>query len=153
MPTGQVTVPAVSKVLLSAILNVGGNVDLTVRRIRGLLTVGSDQVVATELQVGAFGIGIFSVTALNAGIASLPDPVTDVESDIWMAYIHIGQQMRFADATGMRPHWTTHYELDTKAMRKVPAGYGIGYIVANSHATHGFSVTLGARSLQSETGA
>ncbi len=151
MPTTAVAVAANNKVLLQSVLNTGDE-DLTLRRVRGLLTVQTDQVAASELMVGAFGIGVFTATALAAGIASLPDPVTDVTSDLWATYVHVGQQLIVGTNVGLEPHWATQYEFDSKAMRKIAVGYGLGFIIANASATTGFQVSLSFRTLFSETG-
>ena len=150
MPAAQTAVPAASKVLIASFTNVGDQ-DLTVRRIRGLLTVASDQQAATELQLGAFGALVVTDAAVAVGITSIPDPVTEVADDMWMLYVHIGQQVRFGTAVGLEPHWVTQYVLDSKAMRKTPAGYSLAFVIANAAST-GFNATLGVRILSSITG-
>ncbi len=151
MPTTITPVSANSKVLLFSFATLGDE-EITVRRVRGLLQVQSDQTAASELQLGAMGAGIFSTNAIAAGIASLPDPVTDVSDDIWSVYAHIGQTMQFVSAVGIEPHFSTLYEIDSKAMRRIPEGYAIAFIVANAHPTAGFQVSLGVRLLLSVTG-
>ena len=149
-PAAQTAVPAASKVIVASFTN-SGDQDLTVRRIRGLLTVASDQQVATELQLGAFGATVVTDAATAVGATAVPDPVTEVADDMWMLYVHIGQQMRFASAVGLEPNWVTQYVLDSKAMRKTPAGYSLIFVIANSAST-GFNATLGVRFLSSITG-
>ncbi len=151
VPTASSVVPANNKLLLASFLP-QDDLEVTVRRIRGRLMVGSDQVAASEDQLGALGAGIFSATAITAGVASLPDPVTDVGSDVWQLYVHIGQNVQFLTAAGIRPDFLWAYEFDSKAMRRIPEGYGIAFVVANASATHGMRVSMGMRLLSSLTG-
>jgi hypothetical protein len=151
VPASPTGVPAASKVLLASFVNVGDQ-ELTIRRLRGLLAVHSDQNAATEYQVGALGIGIFNDTAIAAGIASLPDSVTDVDDDVWFSFTHIGQQIKVATAVGIDAQGVVQYDVDSKAMRKVPAGRSVAVIVANAHAVSAFNVTFGVRFLSSITG-
>jgi hypothetical protein len=146
-----VVVAPATKVLLATFLN-DADSEVTIRRMRGLLTVQSDQVAAGEQQLGALGAGVFTATALVAGVASLPDPVTDVSDDSWMMFEHIGQQIVVGTNVGVEPSFATQYVIDSKAMRKLPVGYGIGFVIANSSAGNGMSVTLGVRLLSSLTG-
>ncbi len=151
VPTVLTNVVANSKVLLLSFTN-SDDEDLTLRRVRGLLQVQSDQVAASEIQVGALGGGIFSSAAITAGVASLPDPVMDVSDDIWSVYTHIGQTLQFISAVGIRPDFSTLYEVDSKAMRKMPDGYSFAFVVANDSAVGAFQVSLGVRLLFSFTG-
>ncbi len=151
VPAVQTAVPAASKVLLLSFTNAGDS-ELTIRRMRGLLTVGSDQIAGSELQLGAFGALITTDTAIAAGVASLPDPVTDVSDDIWMMYEHFGDNMQVFTAVGIEPHFVSQYVIDSKAMRRVPEGRALAFVVANSHATHGINVSFGVRFLSSLTG-
>ncbi len=151
IPASTTDIPAASKVLLATFVPSGPEGE-TLRRIRGLLTVQSDQSAATEFQVGALGCAVFTDTAIAAGVASLPDPVTDVEDEMWVLFTHIGQQFLFSSGVGKNPDMATQYVLDSKAMRKVPVGYSLGFVIANASATHGMRVSLGVRILGSLTG-
>ncbi len=151
VPTGSVAVPAASKLLVASFTNAGDQ-ELTIRRTRGLVATHTDRSVASEIQLGAFGIGVFTNTAIAAGIASLPDPVTDVEDEIWFVYGHISSQFKFGSDIAFDAQNATLWEFDSKAMRKVPQGYAIAFIIANSHATTGFNATVAFRFLSSVTG-
>ena len=151
VPSAQVNVPASSKVLIGTVANLEDE-EVTIRRIRGLLTVASDQIAASELQLGALGALVATNTSIAAGVASLPDPFTDVEEDIWMLYTHIAGSVQVASAVGVEPQFLTHYVLDAKSMRKLPSGRALAFVIANSHATFGYAATLGVRVLGSLTG-
>jgi hypothetical protein len=69
-----------------------------------------------------------------------------------MSYTHIGQQFLVGTAVGLEPNFATQYMIDSRAMRKVPVGYGMGVIVANSSAVNAFNITLGFRFISSVTG-
>jgi len=59
---------------------------VTVARVRGLLTVMSDQVAATERPFGAVGLCIVSDEAAAVGVTAIPRPYGDAESDFWFTH-------------------------------------------------------------------
>ena len=94
-------------------------------RIRGeflaFLSLATD---ALDGFSGAVGIGIATVTAITAGVASVPTPITEAESDNWLWH-------RFFALKAGGPFITTadpggnlstqlRIEIDSKAMRKNP---------------------------------
>jgi len=87
----DVVLPAASKVLLETVVLSNPGINETVRRTRGGVFVSSDQGAAVELQTGAFGAIIVSDTAVAAGVASLPDPVTDASDDGWFVWVPFTQ--------------------------------------------------------------
>ena len=73
---------------------------------------------------GAFGIGLASAPAITAGIASLPTPITESDSDNWVYHQffqlfapHTIDGTASTD-TADGPSWI-RFEIDSKAMRKV----------------------------------
>ena len=94
--TGLFTLPAGAKALLSifSLNNVG--IGETVRRTHVDLFVESDQVGAVEDIIGAFGMMIASDTALAAGAASIPGPVTDSSDDGWFVWLPFVDEMVIA---------------------------------------------------------
>ena len=57
----------------------------TVARIRGELMIMQSQATASlDGMRGAFGIGLASLPAFNAGIGSLPTPLTEQDDDNWL---------------------------------------------------------------------
>jgi len=137
--TAPVAVAASSAVLLE--VAVPFDVGETVIRIRGLVSVRSDQVVASENMLGAFGIGIVTEQAATAGIASIPHPVTDGGWDGWMWHTYFADRFTFLDSSGFSDGVSPrHYVIDSKAMRKVDGNERLVVVVENSTAT-GINVT------------
>jgi len=98
------------------ISTVGG---ITVVRIRGLFDcqlVSSTS--AGDGYFGAVGIGLVSDSAFQAGIGSVPTPITDQEWDGWLWYNFLSVHESSPDDAGSG---ASHYraEIDTKAMRKI----------------------------------
>ncbi len=92
----------------------------TIVRTRGMLLVNSDQTVATERQLGAFGMAIVSDQAVAIGITAIPTPITDRDSDLWFLYEPFARMQNVADATGVSAY--SPQVFDSKAMRKVEDG-------------------------------
>ncbi len=142
--TTYITIPASSKVLLGSLsaaalaLSVPG----TLVRVRGSISVGSDQGAALEEQIGAVGLGIVQETARVAGVASLPDPVTEADAELWNTIIGFNQKALNSDGTS-----TKTYPFESKAMRKVEDAEALVVVGVNNHATHGLVVALYARFL------
>ena len=90
---------------------------------------------------GAFGIGFASTAAIQAGIASLPTPVTEFDSDNWIfhRFYHLIAPHVIdggvSNDTGYGPAWL-RVEIDSKAMRKVPDD-DVGLYMAWEHTLSG----------------
>ncbi len=93
--------------------------------------MGSDQLAASEFPVGALGAGTFTNIAIAAGVASLPDPITEIDDDVWFLFQGLASGFEFGDATGFSSPAGVGFEIDSKAMRKLPDGRSIGFIAAN----------------------
>jgi len=119
----------------------------TIIRQRGLLSVASDQIAATEVQIGALGTTIVTLRASAAGVASLPRPQSDPFAD-WMLLQPFSQVLRFASAVGFESQMVTQYVLDSKAMRKVesPVEQALTILIENVGST-GIEVNLHLRFL------
>ena len=94
--------------------------ELTVMRTRGLLeyfligTGGADG----DGFVGAMGIGKCTRAAFDAGIASVPTPITEMSWDGWLFHQFIGAHT--PDITfGGSPGVYARLDVDSKAMRKL----------------------------------
>jgi len=121
------------------ISTVGG---ITIVRIRGLAEVCLISSTSPgDGFFGALGIGIASSAAFDAGIASLPTPITDAEYDGWLWFNFFSVHESSADEAGSG---CSHYsaEIDTKAMRKIDGDIRIyaavevveiGTAIANLH--------------------
>ena len=143
----RVTVPASSKLLLAFFTaNVAG-LEETVLRTRARVFVGSDQGAAVEEQLGAFGIIVVTELARIAGVASIPGPATDGGNDGWFVHQMIVQTS--AATTASPTGW--FYDIDSKAMRKVPEGYNLAVVVENIGDTNPMIVDFGVRILSKVT--
>ncbi len=139
-----VTVPASTALLLASFTPSPSFME-TVRRTHISLLFSSDQNVASENVVGAIGAGVFTDHAIAIGAASLPDPVTDVGDDIWFMFQGLHSRFSFSAGGGIAETAGSLYEIDSKAMRKVPNGKSVAIIIANASATAGAVVQLTTR--------
>jgi len=98
---------------------------------------------------GAFGIGVASLAAVTAGVASIPTPITEADNDNWLYHrffsviaadaIAVSGAASEALQGGMQ---AVRFEVDSKAMRKVPVGtalYGIVEVVLSGTAAAQFA--------------
>ena len=149
IPVGGTVVPAASKLVVGTFTSatLATLVPATVIRVRGMMNVYSDQVAATEHQVGAMGFGFVNEVAATLGITGLPGPSTDALWDGWFVHQFITQRFHFADNTGLLPYMGTQYVIDSKAMRKFESDEALVVVVENTSLTQGFEVQLGCRIL------
>ncbi len=100
---------------------------LTVVRIRGYalvyLTVATS---ALDGFNGALGIGIASLAAVTAGIASVPTPITEAEAESWLWHEFFAVKGSAAFAAGAAPigssvQLATRIVIDSRGMRKLPS--------------------------------
>ena len=127
-------------------------IDETVLRSVGGIAVRSDQLAADEFQEGAFGMIVVSDIAAAAGIASIPDPVSDIDDDGWFVYVPFQQAFTFSSAAGFDARGATWYPFDSRAKRKVEDGSTIAVVVANANSATGLQIGLGFRMLSMVTG-
>ena len=119
----------------------------TVRRIRGTFLIVSDQTAVSESQNGAIGAAVVGDLAVTAGVASIKDPVSDVEDESWLWY-HSFNTLNDVDARGRSAFQGV---IDSKGQRKVEQGDSLVFVVGNANAVFGFQVALSLRVLTSET--
>jgi len=143
--TGLTAIPAASKVLITA-FEPTFTASETVRRIRGTAYVISDQDTLDEGFHGAIGAAVVGDLAVAAGVASIKDPVTDVNDESWLWYQSFSG---FADNT-RRAAGASLLMIDSRGQRKVEGGNSLVFVVANASATTGFSIALSLRILTSE---
>ena len=137
----NVNVPAASKVLLATIVPSNTGVDETILRSVGRCFVQSDAT-ATEQQIGALGLIRVTDRAVAAGIASIPDPITDGGDD-WLLYVPIVQTNEVLDGTATQAVNGVGYDFDSKAKRILDGdGVAFALVVANAHATFAFDIAL-----------
>ena len=90
----------------------------TILRTHIELMYGSDQAVATEEPFGRWGMIVVKETASAIGVTAVPAPGQEVNAD-WFIYRPVSNQFNFASAVGFDANGMTHYDIDSKAMRKV----------------------------------
>ena len=141
------TVSANTKVLLGNFVPTNPGIDVTVLRTVGSISIRSDNFAASELQMGAFGLIMVTDIALAAGIASIPDPVSNPDDD-WFVYQGFQNSTLFSDATGIVTQSAISYAFDSKAKRIVSGdGIAIAIVVANAQASHGLEAAVNLRIL------
>ena len=121
----------------------------TVVRSRFILTVWSDQVAASEIVEGVFGVIVVKNTAVLIGATAVPDPFVEFADD-WYVYNPFQQQATRAveNASGTFTEVSqTQMVIDSKAMRKVDTGEDLAFMVRNSSATAGLVITVTGRFL------
>ncbi len=136
------TTVAASSVIYDSFFDAGelARRPFTIVRVRGGLYVQSDQVAATEFQVGSLGMSVVSDEASAVGITAVPLPSTDVESDkffLWMPFatsVHVGG----ADGN-LRGQW---FPFDSRAMRKVEEGEQLAVVLENQAASEGLQYLI-----------
>jgi len=120
----------------------------TIVRTHLFLGIQSDQTAATENQLAAFGMAVVSDQATAAGVASIPTPDTNVDSEFWFVHQYLGAAFVVASAIGESPDALQWMRVDSKAMRKVDRDEDI--VVVGEFATglsDGFSLTVAGRML------
>ena len=116
----------------------------TITRVVGLLSIQSDQNAAVELVFGALGFAVVSEEALTAGFASVPNPVSNPDSDLWHVYQSFAAEGSSSTNVG-RP--IMHFPFDSRAQRKVADGQDCVAVIANSSAADGLTYVLNYRML------
>ena len=132
--------------VLAFTLTVSAGIPETLRRTRGLIGWKSDQSAASETPIGAFGMCVVSADAAAAGVASVPGPFSDDDSDLWVVHQFVGVNITFADATGFASI-ASWYEVDSKAMRTVTEDERLVGVWENGHASQASQFWHGIRVL------
>ena len=146
---GNVSVPALTKVLL-ATATPDFDSGETVRRMRGTFIVSA--ATAGLFYHGAVGAFIANDRAVIAGVASLLDPVTDVQDDAWLWYHSFhGGALTVGEPGSAGTNAAQVFEIDSKAMRRMARGFTLVFVVGNSSAASGFQIALSVRVLGSES--
>jgi len=96
----------------------------TIIRTHMEFLLSSDQAIASEIQVAAWGACVVSDQAVAAGVGSVPTPDTDAGSDFWFAHKWMMNKHEFRTGVGAGRIGTS-FSLDSKAMRKVDEGEDI----------------------------
>jgi len=120
--------------------------DRTVVRTRGVLSIKSDQLAATEEIIGAFGMCVVSDTAAGTGISAIPGPMSTPNWDGWFVFEPFAFSMVIGDATGFA-NLGKEIVLDNKAMRKVKEGDTIVVVVESGTNGDGMRALANIRQL------
>ena len=123
----------------------------TVRRVRGMIGVESDQIAASEVQLGAFGLCVVSDPAFAAGAASIPGPITDIDSNLWFVYQPFLRSLKFSTAASYVADFMGEYVIDGKAQRKVTEEETVAVMVENASASTAFKLHMNIRAFFTET--
>ena len=107
----------------------------------------SDQVIATESFVGAVGQCVVSESAAAAGVVSIPTPITELDSDLWMLHRFLIGGFTFADATGFASVDGYRTSIDSKAMRKVNNDEQLALVVQGDSLGDGVTIIMAGRLL------
>ncbi len=148
-PVGETAVAASTKVLLILVpsTTLGTIAPATIVRTRGIFAIRSDAPGVTELQVGAFGIGLVNDVAGALGVTALPGPSTDALWGGWFVHQFITQANQVNTAIGADARGVYQYEIDSKAMRKFESDEALVIMVENTSGSFAFTITAGIRFL------
>ena len=119
----------------------------TIVRTRGVIWVKSDQESAEENPFGAMGIAIVSDQAAAAGVASVPTPITEIDSDLWMVYVPWATSVWDTGGAALTAVNGFAYEFDSKAMRKISADETVVVVVENASSANGVKFAINFRML------
>ena len=132
------TVAPVTKILVTSLVLSNPGIRETILRTRGLMGVLSDQSLAPEDQVGAWGIVRVTDIALAAGAAFISGPITERNDDGWLIWQPF---MASRNATTLE---MTTFPFDSKAMRIIEEGFALAVMVENASPDFGFDFALAA---------
>jgi len=139
------TIAAGTNVLL-AFFSAAGLVNVprsTLIRVRGVVSVRSDQSIGVEAPMGAFGIALANENARVAGAASLLGPITDSSADEWQTW----QGLFPPGLVTTNMSDVREYMIDSKGQRKLSDLESIVVMVENASATIGMEIAVQLRFL------
>ena len=142
------TLPAASKII-AVLIPAATLLDLipfTITRTVGLVHVESDQIAATERQLGAFGMGIVNDQAGAVGATAIPGPGTDCGWSGWFVHQFFAESLLFFSGIAASK-FGGNYAFDSRAQRKITAEEDIVFMIENSHATFGLAFGVSLRML------
>ncbi len=123
------TLPASSAVLAGTFVLSNPGIGETIIRTVGVLSVASDQTAALEPQFGSLGMVVVTDAAGAAGIASIPDPVTEEDDDGWFLFVPFLQQLE-----GVTGPSSMLYSFDSRGKRRIEEGFQVAVVIANAAA-------------------
>jgi len=151
--SAYVNIPAASKVLITRFTaaQMAAVAPGTIVRVRGMLSIKSDQVAAREEFQGAVGLGFVNETAGALGVTGIPGPcgggAGEVLYDGWLYHQFFQQMFELGTAVGFDSQGSTNYVIDSKAMRKFDGDVSLVFIAQNINAANGFDLSAQFRIL------
>ena len=136
-------IPVSSKVLVASFTLASAVSGRTIRRTRGEAFISAT---GPGAGLGAMGMIMVSLTALAAGAASIPGPVTDASHDGWFVW-----QSLIRDRPAATQQESDPFTFDSKAMRKMEEGYAAVMMVENASAALAFRFAFGVAVLSTIT--
>ena len=116
----------------------------TVVRVRGQVSIKPTTYAADITIVGAWGMGIVSEEAFNAGVASIPEPFSDADWGGWFVWRNFSFHFEVIDNTGVfLASWD--FEVDSKAMRKIGVNEVLVHVAESNLGA--YSIAEGVRTL------
>jgi len=133
--------------LMSTLVLSNPNIDETLIRVVGMISVKTDQSIATENQEGAFGMILANDPAIAAGISSLPVPITDVSDDGWLLWVPFANHFEFKTAVGIDSQGSVTRYFDFKSKRVVQEGQAIVMVEQSTSPSNGYALSAFIRVL------
>jgi len=138
---GFITVASGAKVLVA---NLPFEESLTLVRTRGVVAIKVQSYTADVSPVGAIGMGIVSQEAFAAGVASVPDPISNPDWGGWFVWRTFAMHFENISQVGvLLGSWS--FEVDSKAMRKISPNEVLVIVAASQSGA--FSIYDGTRHL------
>ncbi len=135
-----------TKILLGSLVLANPGIGEVVRRTRGVLFVTSDQTTVSEDLFGALGAVVVTDAAAAVGVSAMPGPVTDRNDDGWFMWVPF--MTRGADTIAAS---NIPWFFDSKAMRKIPDGFQVAFIVENASVSFAIEAAIAVSVLSSRT--
>ena len=117
----------------------------TIMRNRGFVWMATDQATNSEEPFGVYGEIVVTESASAIGITAIPTPMTETNAS-WVTWAPMVAAMRFSTAAAFA-NMGQHFEVDSKAMRKVGIDDDLVGIVQNGSSSHGLQFLAMMRTL------
>ena len=130
--TGLTALAASTSALIEVF--VPGQPEQTLLRVRGAFGWRTDQLAASEVQLGAVGIILVEEPAATVGITAIPTPATDSEAD-WLWHSYYQSRFEFGSAIGFITSSLNSMVIDSKAKRKINSAQRFVMVIENTGTT------------------
>ena len=120
----------------------------TIIRSHLMVSVTSDQIIASEDQVGAVGLAVVSEQASGIGVSAVPVPVDDQGSDLFFMHMNFAYSYEFQGAPAVsNPNFANVRWIDSKGARKVNDDQDIVLVAQLASFSDGVGIVTGGRFL------